>query len=209
MNYITFALPKGRLSEQVMEILNKIDVVCPDMENKGRKLIFTNEEDKYRFFLSKTSDVPTYVENGAADIGFVGKDTLLEEDRDLVEIVDLNLGKCKMMIAGFPEDKDTYMEKEVLKIATKYPKIAKEYFNNKGINVDIIKLHGSVELGPIVGLSHCIVDIVESGKTLSENGLIVFDEICPLSARVIVNKISFKRESDRIHELIQKLRKEL
>lgn len=209
MDYITFALPKGRLSEHIMEILKRVDVNCPEMENKGRKLIFTNEEDKYKFFLSKTSDVPTYVEKGAADIGFVGKDTLLEEDRNLVEILDLNLGKCTMMIAGFPEDKETYMEKEVLKIATKYPKIAKDYFNSKGINVDIIKLNGSVELGPIVGLSHCIVDIVESGKTLKENGLIVFDEICPLSARVIVNKVSFKRESKRIHELILKLREEL
>ena len=203
MRYLTIALAKGRLAKNALEIFENIGITCEEMKDeKTRKLIFTNEELKLRFFLAKPSDVPTYVEYGAADIGIVGKDTILEEGRRLYEVYDLKIGNCKMCVCG-PKLK----HHELIRVASKYPNIAKDYFNNKKHQtVEIIKLNGSVELAPIVGLSEVIVDIVETGATLKENGLEVLEEVCPLSARVVVNEVSMKMENERITKLITDLR---
>lgn len=207
MRYLTFALAKGRLAEQTMELFEQIGMPCEEMKEKSRKLIFTNEDLKLKFFLSKASDVPTYVEHGAADVGIVGKDTILEEHRNLYEMLDLNLGKCKMMVAGPPEMKEKLQKGYDLRVATKYPQIASDYFyKEKQQTVEIIKLNGSVELAPIVGLSDVIVDIVETGSTLKENGLVVLEDICPLSARMIVNRVSMKMEHKRIMKIIEQVR---
>lgn len=208
MRYITFALAKGRLAKKAMEILEEIGITCEEMKDeKTRKLIFVNEELKLKFFLAKASDVPTYVEYGAADIGIVGRDTLLEEDRKLYEVYDLGIGKCKMCVCG-PESAGALLNgHDLIRVASKYPHIAKDYFYNvKHQTVEIIKLNGSVELAPIVGLSEVIVDIVETGATLRENGLQVLEEVCGLSARVVVNQVSMKMESTRIMDIIDKLR---
>lgn len=208
MRYLTFALAKGRLAEQAMEFFERIGMPCEEMKGKSRKLIFKNDELKLKFFLSKPSDVPTYVEHGAADVGIVGKDTILEENRNLYEMLDLGIGKCKMAIAGPPEMKEKLNNSYNLRVATKYPKIATDYFyTQKHQTVEIIKLNGSVELAPIVGLSDVIVDIVETGSTLKENGLIVLEEICPLSARIVVNRVSMKMEHERITNIIEDIRK--
>lgn len=211
MRYLTFALGKGRLAYKTLELLEKIGITCEEMKDKdSRKLIFVNEELKLKFFLSKASDVPTYVEYGAADIGVVGKDTILEEGRKVYEVLDLGFGKCRMCVCGPASAKKLLQHHDMIRVASKYPKIAKDYFyNQKHQTVDIIKLHGSVELGPIVGLSDVIVDIVETGSTLRENGLEVLEEICPLSARMIVNQVSMKMESDRIRKILQALKEEL
>ena len=180
MKYITFALAKGRLAKQTLALLEQIGITCEEMKDeKTRKLIFVNEELGFKFFLSKASDVPTYVEMGAADIGVVGKDTILEEGRKLYEVLDLNCGKCRMCVAGPKEAKERLNDGSLIRVASKYPRIAKDYFYNvKHQTVEIIKLNGSVELAPIVGLSEVIVDIVETGSTLRENGLEVLEEIC-------------------------------
>lgn len=206
--YITFALAKGRIARQTMGILEKIGITCEEMEEKGsRKLIFVNEEKRLKFFLAKASDVPTYVEYGAADLGVVGKDTILEESRKIYEVVDLGLGKCRMCVAGPPSAKQYLSSGEMIRVATKYPNIAKNYFyNRKHQTVEIIKLNGSIELAPLVGLSEVIVDIVETGSTLKENGLVILEEICPLSARMVVNQVSMKIERERIGELIHGLK---
>ena len=179
-------------------------------DKDSRKLIFTNEELKLRFFLSKGPDVPTYVEYGAADIGVVGKDTILEEGRKVHEVLDLGYGKCRMCVCGHKEAKPLLQHHELIRVATKYPNIAKDYFyNTKHQTVEIIKLYGSIELAPIVGLSEVIVDIVETGSTLKENGLEVLEEVCPLSARMIVNPVSMRMESERIKTLLMKLRTQI
>ena len=181
MRYLTFALTKGRLANKTMDVLEKAGITCEEIRDKDtRKLIFVNEELKMKFFLAKGPDVPTYVEYGAADIGIVGKDTLLEEGRKLYEVMDLGFGKCRMCVCG--------------------PESAREVLEN-------IKLNGSIELAPIVGLSEVIVDIVETGSTLRENGLKVLEEVCPLSARMVVNQVSMKMENERISKLIEDLRK--
>lgn len=206
--YLTFALCKGRLAKQTLELLEELGITCEEMKDKdSRKLIFVNEELKLKFFLSKGSDVPTYVEYGAADIGVVGKDTILEAGKKVHEVLDLGFGKCRMCVCG-PADAKKYLENhELIRVATKYPNIAKDYFyNTRHQTVEIIKLNGSIELAPIVGLSEVIVDIVETGSTLKENGLVVLDEVCPLSARMIVNPVSMRLENDRIKELLYKLR---
>ncbi|MCR5608808.1 MAG: ATP phosphoribosyltransferase [Lachnospiraceae bacterium] len=208
MRYITFALAKGRLADKSLEILEKIGITCEEMKDKdSRKLIFVNEDLKLKFFLSKATDVPTYVEYGAADIGVVGKDTILEAGRNLYEVLDFEIGKCRMCVAG-PESARKYLSNgELIRVATKYPNIAKDYFyNQKHQTVEIIKLNGSIELAPIVGLSEVIVDIVETGSTLKENGLKVLEEICPLSARMVVNQVSMKMEQERIQEIIKMLK---
>ena len=208
MRYLTFALAKGRLAEQTLDLLEKIGMPCEEMKEKSRKLIFINEELGIKIFLAKTSDVPTYVEHGAADIGVVGKDTILEEGRNGYEMLDLKLGKCKMAVAGPPEMKEKLDKLHSLRVATKYPNIATDYFyHQKQQTAEIIKLNGSVELAPIVGLSDVIVDIVESGATLKENGLTVLEDICPLSARIIVNRVSMKMEHERIIKIIDQIRK--
>jgi len=208
MRYLTFALGKGRLANQTLETFEKIGITCEEMKDKKtRKLIFVNEEYKLRFFLAKGPDVPTYVEYGAADIGIVGKDTILEEGRNIYEVLDLGFGKCKMCVCGPKEAKELLQHREQIRVATKYPKIAKDYFyNKKHQTVEIIKLNGSIELAPIVGLSEVIVDIVETGSTLRENGLEVLEEVTPLSARMVVNQVSMKMENERITKLITDLK---
>ena len=209
--YLTFALAKGRLANKTMELLANIGITCEEMTDKNsRKLIFVNEEKKLRFFLSKGPDVPTYVEYGAADIGVVGKDTIMEENRHVYEVLDLGFGSCRMCVCGPASAAELLKHHEMIRVASKYPNIAKDYFyNKKHQTVDIIKLNGSVELGPIVGLSDVIVYIVETGSTLKENGLEVLEEICPLSARMIVNQVSMQMEPDRIKKLMTLLRQNL
>lgn len=208
MRYLTFALTKGRLAKKTMELLEQLGITCEEIQDKNsRKLIFVNEELKLKFFLAKGPDVPTYVEYGAADIGVVGKDTILEEGRKVHEVCDLGFGTCRMCVCGPESARELLQHRELIRVATKYPKIAKDYFyNKKNQTVEIIKLNGSIELAPLVGLSEVIVDIVETGSTLRENGLGVLEEICPLSARMIVNPVSMRMENERIKELLTKLR---
>ena len=187
--YLTFALGKGRLAKQTLATFEKIGIT---------------------FFLAKGPDVPTYVEYGAADIGIVGEDTILEEARNIYEVLDLGFGKCRMCVCGPKESKELLQHQELIRVATKYPRIAKNYFyNEKHQTVEIIKLNGSIELAPIVGLSEVIVDIVETGSTLRENGLEVLEEVCPLSARMVVNQVSMKMEYERITKLIGELKQAL
>ena len=211
MRYLTFALGKGRLAKKTLELFEKIGITCEEMKDKdSRKLIFVNEELKLRFFLAKGPDVPTYVEYGAADIGVVGKDTILEEGRKVHEVLDLGYGKCKMCVCGYKDAAPLLQHHELIRVATKYPNIAKDYFyNTKHQTVEIIKLNGSIELAPIVGLSEVIVDIVETGSTLRENGLEVLEEVCPLSARMIVNPVSMRMESARVKDLLTRLREQV
>ena len=208
MRYLTFALGKGRLAKKTLEMFEQIGITCEEMKDKDtRKLIFVNEELKLRFFLAKGPDVPTYVEYGAADIGIVGKYTILEEGRNIYEVIDLGFGKCRMCICGPENAKELLNHHELIRVATKYPRIAKDYFyNKKHQTVEIIKLNGSIELAPIVGLSEVICDIVETGSTLRENGLSVLEEVCPLSARMVVNQVSMKMENERITKLISDLK---
>lgn len=211
MRYLTIALAKGRLVEKTLDILSEIGITCEEIRDKSsRKLIFTNEELKLRFFLAKANDVPTYVEYGAADIGFAGKDTILEEGRKLYEVLDLGLGKCRMCVAGPITAMEKLQHGELIRVATKFPNIAKDYFyNKKHQTVEIIKLNGSIELAPIVGLSEVIVDLVETGSTLRENGLVVLEEICPISARMVVNEVSMKMEQERIGKMITDLKERI
>ncbi len=207
MRYLTFALAKGRLAKETLKLLEKIGITCDEINDpKTRKLIFQNDELGYRFFLAKPSDVPTYVEYGVADIGVVGRDTLLEEGRNLYEVLDLGFGKCRMCVCGPASARELMNRNEIIRVATKYPSIAKNYFKDKkNQTVEIIKLNGSVELAPIVGLSEVIVDIVETGSTLKENGLEVLEEIVPLSARIVVNQVSMRMEHERINKLLTEL----
>ena len=209
MRYLTFALGKGRLANKTLELFEKIGITCEEMKDpKSRKLIFVNEELKLKFFLSKGPDVPTYVEYGAADIGVVGSDTIQEEGRKIYEVLDLGFGKCRMCVCGPESARELLKGQERIRVATKYPNIAKEYFyDQKNQTVEIIKLNGSIELAPIVGLSEVIVDIVEPGSTLRENGLVVLEEVCPLSARVVVNPVSMRMENERIMKLLTELNK--
>ena len=208
MKYITIALAKGRLAFEALSLLEKIGITCDEIKDKtSGKLIFVNEELKLKFFLAKANDVPTYVEYGAADIGVAGKDTLLEEGRKMYEVLDLGIGKCKMCVAGPSASKSLLHHGGLIRVATKYPNIAKDYFyNKKHQTVEIIKLNGSIELAPIVGLSEVIVDIVETGSTLRENGLVILEEICNISARMVVNEVSMKMEHERISKIIKDLK---
>lgn len=207
---ITVALAKGRLAELSINIFEKLGFDVQEMKSKTRKLIFTDEKNKFKFILVKASDVPVYVEYGAADIGVVGKDTLLESGKDVYEIMDLGFGKCRMAVAGPSEMRDKLVGRNIMRVASKYPHIARDYFHRvKGQTVDIIKLNGSVELGPLVGLSDVIVDIVESGKTLKENGLEVLEDVCELSARLVVNRVSLKMHRERILKLMSDIKSEL
>ena len=205
MRYLTIALAKGRLALKAMELFEALGISCEEMKDKSsRKLIFVNEQLGIRFFLAKASDVPTYVEYGAADIGIVGKDTILEEGRKLYEVLDLGIGTCRMCVCGPKSAREKLKHHELIRVATKYPRIAKDYFyNQKYQTVEIIKLNGSIELAPIVGLSEVIVDIVETGSTLRENGLTVLEEVCSLSARMVVNQVSMKTENGRITKIIK------
>lgn len=203
---VKIALTKGRLEKKAIEIFKAININTRELEDKGRKLIFNCENEEYNIelFLVKAKDVETYVEYGAADIGIVGKDTLMETDKEFYEVLDLNMGKCKFAVAALPSFKldQGYNRK---KIATKYPNIAREYFRKKCMDVELIKIEGSVELGYIVGLADAIVDIVETGNTLRENGLAVVEDICEISARMIVNKASMKTKKDEVIKIVENI----
>ena len=196
---INVALPKGRLGEKVYDIFERSGKGCPSIHEKGRKLIFENSEAGVRYFWVKPSDVAIYVERGAADIGVAGKDILLEYEPDIYELLDLNVGKCRMAVAGKKNFRDN--PAKTLRVATKFPNIAKGYYEKLGREIDIIKLNGSIELAPILSLSDVIVDIVETGKTLYENDLEPFETIVQISARLIANKASCKFKHDEIAEI--------
>ena len=198
---INIALPKGRLGEKVYEMFERAGYECPSIKENNRKLIFENSEKQIRFFWVKPSDVSIYVERGAADIGVAGKDILLEYEPDVYEFLDLDIGKCRMAVAarkGFHDD-----GQRTLKVATKFTNIAKQYYSSICRDIDIIKLNGSIELAPVLGLSDVIVDIVETGTTLKENGLSVFEEILPISARLIANKSAFKFKEEEITKIVE------
>lgn len=204
---ISVALPKGRLGSKVFDIFAKIGYDCDEMHSDSRQLIFSSEENGISYFLVKPSDVSIYVEHGAADIGIVGKDILLEYEPDVYELLDLNIGKCKMCVAGktdFKENRDV-----ALRVATKFVNIAKTYYKSINRDIEIIKLNGSIELAPILGLSDVIVDIVETGTTLKENNLGVLTEILPISARLIANKASYKFKTDEISRIVSKFSEEI
>jgi len=210
MRYLSIAMSKGRLTDAAVEMLEKIGIDCSEYKAGSRKLIFTDESNRIRFFLVKPADVPTYVEYGAADMGIVGKDTLLEEGRHLYEVLDLGFAACKMVVA-VPEELAGKLDSlNNKRVATKYPRIAREYFEHKRReSIEVIKLSGSVELAPLVGLAEVIVDLVETGRTLKENGLVVLDTIADISARLVVNRVSAKMESERINRIVEGLRKQL
>lgn len=201
---INIALPKGRLGEKVYNIFEKIGYGCPEMNENNRKLVFEDEKNGVRYFWVKPSDVAIYVERGAADVGVAGKDILLEYSPDVYELLDLNIGKCRMCVAaknGFSDNRE-----KVLKVATKFSNIAKDYYEKIGREIEIIKLNGSIELAPILGMSDVIVDIVETGTTLKENSLSVVSEIIDISARFIANKSSYKFKNKEISDMNEKLR---
>ena len=204
---LNIALPKGRLGEKVYALLKKAGYACPAIEDPGRKLIFENPETGVRYFWVKPSDVAIYVERGAADLGIAGKDILLEYRPEVYELLDLELGKCRMAVAG-PKN---FRERpgRALRIATKFPHIAAKYYAGKGRDIDIIKLNGSIEIAPILGLSDVIVDIVETGKTLKENDLEVMEEIVPISARLIANQAAYQFQYDAIRTLLRNLEEQL
>ncbi len=203
--YLKIALAKGRLAVQAAELFEKIGVDCGFIKSDSRKLVVRDPENRMEFILVKPSDVTKYVEQGAVDMGIVGKDTLMEQQPDLYEVLDLGIGKCRMVVAGKPEAKDNYRDNARV-VATKYPAIARRYFREKGESVRVVKLDGSVELAPIAGLADVIVDLVETGRTLRENGLVVFEEIFPVSARLVVNKVSLKMENEKITHMLKALR---
>ncbi|MCQ2484076.1 MAG: ATP phosphoribosyltransferase [Clostridia bacterium] len=200
---INVALPKGRLGEKVYDMFEKAGFECPSIKEKNRKLIFENAEKGVRYFWVKPSDVAIYVERGAADIGVAGKDILLEYEPDVYELVDLNIGKCRMAVAAPKEFRDN--PQKTLKVATKFSNIAQTYYNSIGRDIDMIHLNGSIEIAPILGLSDVIVDIVETGSTLKENNLEVKENIVPISARLIANKTSFRFKSEKIEFIAREI----
>ena len=206
-DFLNIALPKGRLGEKAYKMLKESGYECPEIENPGRKLIFENPEKGVRYFWVKPSDVAIYVERGAADLGIVGKDILLEYQPDVYELLDLKMGKCRMAVAGKKDFRDPVGQ--TLKVATKFPNIATDYYNSKCRDIDIIKLNGSIELAPILNLSHVIVDIVETGSTLKENDLMVYEEIVPISARLIANTASYQFKDDAINAICVKLKEQV
>lgn len=204
---ITIALAKGRLMVKAIEVLESAGIECSQLKEPSRRLFFFTPDRQIRFMLVKPNDVPTYVEYGIADMGIVGKDSLMEEGRSLYEMLDLNFGRCRLVVAGFPDMRESWGTIPHIRVATKYPNIARYYFWQKGRNVEIIKLNGSVELGPLTGLSDVIVDIVESGRTLRENGLVVLEEICNVSARLVVNRVSLKMKNREMKALIDSIQR--
>lgn len=204
MDYITLAIATGRTSKQAMNLLEKTGIVFPDYHNKTRKLVIYDQTKTIKLIFVKTADLSTYVEKGAADIGIIGKDTIMEEQPDVYEFVDLNIGKCQVAVAGFPKQK--LQNGAPITVATKYPSIAKTFFDEKRIRVETIKLNGSVELAPLIGLSDVIVDIVETGTTLKENGLVVLEKVVDISARIIVNKASYATKTTQIEGFINKVK---
>lgn len=199
---LTIAMPKGRIFEEAAELLRKAGYKLPPEFDDSRKLIIEVPEENFRFILAKPMDVPTYVEHGVADLGIAGKDVMLEEDRDVYELLDLQISKCYLAVAGLP---NTTMNDVAPKVATKYPKVAAAYFRAQGEQVEIIKLNGSIELAPIIGLSDRIVDIVSSGRTLKENGLVEYEQIIDITSRLIVNPVSYQIKDERIGNLVERL----
>lgn len=206
MSEVTIALAKGRLAKDTIKILERCGLDCSELKEDSRKLIYYDRKNGYRFLLVKPSDVAVYVEHGVADIGVAGKDSLMEVNAPLYEMLDLKLGWCRICVCGFPGTQARAVTTAHLRVASKYPHIAREYFEAKGETVELIKLHGSVEIAPLLGLSDVIVDIVESGRTLKENGLDVLEEICQCSARVVVNRVSLKTKGKKIQTLIEAMR---
>ena len=204
---INVALPKGRLGEKVYDMFERAGYPCPSIKENSRKLIFENAEAGVRYFWVKPSDVSIYVERGAADIGVCGKDILLEYEPEIYELLDLNIGKCRMEVAAKRDFFDDH--KRTLKVATKFANIAKRYYASLGRDIDIIKLNGSIEIAPILSLSDVIVDIVETGTTLRENNLEVFETVAPISARLIANKSSFKFKTAEIEKILESMRSEI
>ena len=207
MDWINIALPKGRLGEKAYAMLKNSGYPCPAIEDPGRKLIFENPEKMVRYFWVKPSDVAIYVERGAADLGIVGKDILLEYEPEVFELLDLKMGKCRMAVAGKKDFREPVGK--TLKVATKFPNITRNYYAEKCRDIDIIHLNGSIELAPILGLSHVIVDIVETGTTLRENNLAVYEEIVPISARLIANVASYQFKDAQINAIRESLRKQV
>lgn len=209
-DYLTIALPKGKLFSLSANLFEKVGVTAEHLSEKSRKLIISNGECKVRFIITKTSDVPTYVEYGAADIGVIGKDVLVESGQDVYELLDLGFGKCRLMMAVPREERRSrLLDYAHTRVATKYPHIAEQFFAQQGMQMEYIKLNGSIELGPLVGLSESIVDIVETGTTLVENDLEEIAHIMDVSARLIVNRVSFKLKFDRIYRIVNDLKQVL
>ncbi|MBP7401478.1 MAG: ATP phosphoribosyltransferase [Clostridia bacterium] len=207
MEYITIALPKGRLADQTLDLLEEAGQDCSAARESSRRLILEDPASGFRFILAKPADVPTYVDYGAADVGVVGKDTLLEEGRRLYEVLDLGFGQCRLCVCGQAELRDRLHTIPNKRVATKYPAIARRHFETvRHESVEIIKLSGSVELAPLTGLAEVIVDIVESGRTLRENGLEVLETIADVSARMVVNRVSMKMKARRINALVASVR---
>ena len=205
MNRLTVAMAKGRTATMALELFARVGIEFSSYSEASRKLVFTDDTNTVILIFVKSVDVPTYVENGAADIGIIGKDVLLEEQKEVYELLDLGISKCKLAVAGFPDKQ--LMESSRLTVASKYPNVAKAHFDKKGIRTEIIKLNGSIELAPLIGMSDVIVDIVESGKTLKENGLVILEDIAESSARLIVNKASFAIKTEQIQEFIAKVKR--
>ncbi|SDF31217.1 ATP phosphoribosyltransferase [Sporomusa acidovorans] len=207
MEYVTIALPKGKLFDLSANMLAKIGYQAEGLSENSRKLVIANETEKIRFIITKTADLPTYVEYGAADIGIIGKDVLLEENKDVYELLDLKFGFCRMMVA-VPQalKQEKLSDYANMRVATKYPRIAESFFHSIGIQMEIIKLNGSIELAPMVGLAEIIVDLVETGRTLRENNLVEVAQIHPATARFIANRVSFKMKFDRINKMVEGLK---
>jgi ATP phosphoribosyltransferase len=197
---LTIAMPKGRIFEESLVFLRQAGLEVDTETKVSRKLVIPVAEARIEFIMAKPMDVPTYVEYGVADVGVVGKDVLLEEERDVYELLDLNIGACRMMVAGLPE----WKPRESPRVATKYPRIASRYFREQGQQVEVIKLNGSVELAPLIGLADRIVDIVSTGQTLRENGLVELEHICDITTRLIANRASYRMKSDAVDDLVQK-----
>lgn len=206
-DYITIAIPKGRILEESVKLFGKIGIDCTELLGNSRKLIFENETQRMRYMIVRATDVPTYVEYGSADLGIVGKDTLMEQDKDLYEPLDLKFGYCRMMVAepaGLAKEDDPSRWSNI-RIATKYPHVTAKYFSAKGVQVEIIKLYGSIELAPLVGLSERIVDLVSTGETLKQNGLVEVETIADITTRLVVNRASLKTKHARISRIIEGL----
>lgn len=207
MERITIAMAKGRTANDAITLLENADILFSDFNEKSRKLIFVDDERQVNLIFVKAMDVPTYVENGAADIGVVGKDVMLESPKDVYELVDLGIGKCKMSVAGFSGTEISRLPQ--LTVASKYPNVTQSFFDEKGIRTKIIKLNGSIELAPLIGMADVIVDIVETGTTLKENGLVILEDITDISARLIVNKASYAIKTERIQRFTENVKRGL
>jgi ATP phosphoribosyltransferase len=200
MNKLTIAMPKGRIFEEAVDLLRKAGLAIPPEFEDSRRLIIPVEEIGINFILAKPTDVPTYVEYGVADIGVVGKDVLLEEERDVYELLDLQISHCRLSVAGLPDWKPT----EAPRVATKYPRVASRYFREQGAQVEVIKLNGSIELAPLIGLADRIVDIVSTGRTLEENGLVELEQIMPITTRLIANRVSYRMKNEPVDYIVEK-----